>query len=34
VQSIGLMDDRFFLYYEDLDWGVRAKKNIRRPPEV
>lgn len=26
VDGVGLMDDRFFLYYEDLDWGIRAKK--------
>lgn len=25
VQQIGPMDERFFLYFEDLDWGVRAK---------
>ena len=26
VENIGLMDDRFFLYYEDIDWGLRAKQ--------
>jgi len=26
VDQIGPMDDRFFLYYEDMDWGIRAKK--------
>ncbi len=26
VEQIGLMDERYFLYYEDLDWGVRAKR--------
>jgi GT2 family glycosyltransferase len=25
VEKIGLMDDRYFLYFEDLDWGLRAK---------
>jgi N-acetylglucosaminyl-diphospho-decaprenol L-rhamnosyltransferase len=26
IQRIGLMDERYFLYYEDLDWGMRAKR--------
>lgn len=26
VEHIGLMDERYFLYFEDLDWGLRAKK--------
>jgi GT2 family glycosyltransferase/peptidoglycan/xylan/chitin deacetylase (PgdA/CDA1 family) len=26
VEHIGPMDDRFFLYFEDVDWGIRAKK--------
>jgi N-acetylglucosaminyl-diphospho-decaprenol L-rhamnosyltransferase len=25
LERIGPMDERFFLYYEDLDWGLRAK---------
>jgi N-acetylglucosaminyl-diphospho-decaprenol L-rhamnosyltransferase len=25
LERIGLMDERYFLYFEDLDWGVRAK---------
>jgi N-acetylglucosaminyl-diphospho-decaprenol L-rhamnosyltransferase len=25
LQRIGLMDERYFLYFEDLDWGYRAK---------
>ena len=25
LEAIGPMDERFFLYYEDLDWGIRAK---------
>ncbi len=25
VEKIGLMDDAYFLFYEDIDWGVRAK---------
>ena len=27
VKDIGLMDERFFLYYEDADWSTRAKKH-------
>jgi GT2 family glycosyltransferase/peptidoglycan/xylan/chitin deacetylase (PgdA/CDA1 family) len=27
VQSIGPMDERFFLYFEDLDWGIRAQQS-------
>jgi GT2 family glycosyltransferase len=26
IEKIGPMDERFFLYYEDLDWGIRAKR--------
>jgi GT2 family glycosyltransferase len=26
LDRIGLMDERYFLYYEDFDWGLRAKK--------
>ena len=25
TEAIGLMDERYFLFFEDLDWGVRAK---------
>jgi N-acetylglucosaminyl-diphospho-decaprenol L-rhamnosyltransferase len=25
VERIGLMDERYFLFFEDLDWGMRAK---------
>ena len=25
VEAIGLMDERYFLFFEDLDWGMRAK---------
>ena len=25
IKRIGLMDDSFFLYWEEVDWGVRAK---------
>ena len=27
VTRIGLMDERYFLYFEDLDWGFRAKRH-------
>ncbi len=27
VEDVGLMDERFFLYYEDADWSARAKKH-------
>ena len=27
LEDIGLMDERFFLYYEDADWSARAKKH-------
>jgi len=27
IRSIGLMDERYFLYFEDLDWGYRAKSH-------
>jgi hypothetical protein len=26
IEHIGLMDERYFLYFEDLDWGLRAKQ--------
>jgi N-acetylglucosaminyl-diphospho-decaprenol L-rhamnosyltransferase len=26
IDRIGLMDDNYFLYYEDLEWGYRAKR--------
>ncbi len=26
LDKIGLMDERYFLYYEDFDWGLRAKE--------
>jgi N-acetylglucosaminyl-diphospho-decaprenol L-rhamnosyltransferase len=26
IERIGLMDERYFLYFEDLDWGLRAKQ--------
>ena len=25
IEKIGLMDESYFLFFEDLDWGVRAK---------
>jgi GT2 family glycosyltransferase len=27
LDKIGPMDDRYFLYFEDLDWGLKAKAN-------
>jgi GT2 family glycosyltransferase len=27
IQSIGLLDESYFLYWEDADWGMRARKN-------
>ncbi len=26
IMHIGLMDERYFLYFEDLEWGMRAKR--------
>lgn len=26
IEKIGFLDERFFLYWEDVDWGLRAKK--------
>ena len=26
VERIGLLDERYFLYWEDVDWGLRTKK--------
>ncbi|RJO60139.1 glycosyltransferase family 2 protein [candidate division WS5 bacterium] len=26
IEQIGLLDERFFLYWEDVDWGLRAQK--------
>ncbi|MCG6535034.1 MAG: glycosyltransferase family 2 protein [Syntrophales bacterium LBB04] len=26
IEKIGLLDESFFLYWEDVDWGLRAKK--------
>lgn len=26
IERIGLLDERFFLYWEDVDWGLRAQK--------
>lgn len=26
IEKIGLLDERFFLYWEDVDWGLRAQK--------
>src|SRR5262245_15412236 len=26
IEQIGLMDERYFLYFEDLEWGRRAKR--------
>jgi N-acetylglucosaminyl-diphospho-decaprenol L-rhamnosyltransferase len=27
LEKIGLMDERFFLFYEDADWSIRAKQH-------
>jgi N-acetylglucosaminyl-diphospho-decaprenol L-rhamnosyltransferase len=27
LERIGLMDERFFLYFEDLEWGIRARSH-------
>lgn len=26
IEKIGLLDERFFLYWEDVDWGLRSRK--------
>lgn len=26
VETVGLMNEKYFLYYEELDWSIRAKK--------
>lgn len=26
VQTVGLLDERFFMYYEDLDWSIRFRQ--------
>ena len=28
IEGIGLMDEGYFLYFEDLEWGLRAKKTF------
>jgi N-acetylglucosaminyl-diphospho-decaprenol L-rhamnosyltransferase len=28
LETIGLMDERYFLYFEDLDWGYRTKDSF------
>ena len=30
LESVGLMDDRYFLYYEEIDWAVRAGKQVKK----
>ncbi|MEJ2697614.1 MAG: glycosyltransferase family 2 protein [Candidatus Sulfobium sp.] len=30
VEDIGLMDDSYFLYWEDVDWGMRARRKKYR----
>ena len=27
IDAIGLMDERYFLYFEDLEWGLRAREH-------
>jgi GT2 family glycosyltransferase len=29
IERIGVMDERYFLYFEDLEWGCRAKREGR-----
>ncbi|MBU0502974.1 MAG: glycosyltransferase family 2 protein [Candidatus Omnitrophota bacterium] len=31
VEKSGLLDERYFAYYEDIDWSFRCKKNGFRP---
>ena len=36
IEQIGLLDTRFFLYYEETDWAVRARQNgwrVRYQPQ-
>jgi N-acetylglucosaminyl-diphospho-decaprenol L-rhamnosyltransferase len=28
IEQIGLMDEGYFLYFEDLEWGIRAKRDF------
>ena len=30
IEQIGLMDESFFLYWEEVDWAIRAKASMRR----
>jgi GT2 family glycosyltransferase len=30
IREVGLLDERFFLYGEDIDWGLRMRGNGRR----
>ena len=37
VESVGLMDERYFLYWEDLDWCYRMRRTgwgVFRVPEA
>lgn len=37
INDVGLMDERFFMYFEDLDWGIRFHKagwNVSYDPGV
>ena len=27
IAEVGLMDERFFMYYEDTDWGIRMRES-------
>jgi GT2 family glycosyltransferase len=29
IAKIGLMEEKYFLYYEDVDWGLRAKQMMK-----
>src|SRR5438094_8548169 len=30
VRKVGLLDERFFMYYEDTDWGNRMRERVWR----
>ena len=28
IEQVGLMDEHYFLFFEDLEWGIRAKRHF------